>query len=348
MAFLILSVATVLLVWAVCSLAEAAIYAVRAPYVRHLAKVDNYAAQILSRFKQNMERPISAILIINTVVAAAGASIAGAQASEVFGPDKLWLFSAAFTIAALVFSEILPKTIGVAYNRTIARAVARPLSFAVLSLYPLVFLIERAAMLVKPSVPSATAPEAEVQTMAEISAEEGSIMRYEAELVRNVLDLDKVVAREIMTPKSVVTKLPNNLTLGELAKRPFEWTFSRIPIHAPEMENVWTGFVLSRDVLAAIARDHFSQSLNSLAKPLHFVSDTAPGHKLLRAFLVRRIHLFGVVDAKGDVVGIVTLEDVLESLIGTEIVDESDTVVDMQKLAMDRKKDLGKSDRKRN
>ena len=332
MSLFVLSVTAVLAIWAVCSLAEASIYAVRKPYIRQLEQSNVEAARILTRFKENMEQPISAILIVNTVVAAAGASIAGAQASAIFGETNLWLFSACFTVAALVISEIVPKIIGVAYSRSLARVLAKPLSVMVAVLYPLVWLIERASIYLKPRAPIATAPEDEVQSMAEISAEEGSIMPYEADLVRNVLDLDKVTAREIMTPASVVTKLPSSLTLQEVARNAVEWNFSRIPLYDTNDSSRWTGLVLSRDVLAAIARGRFDQPVQSLAKPLYFVQANAPGHKLLNAFLRRRTHMFAVTEQRR-VIGIVTLEDVLESLIGAEIVDELDTVVDMQTLA---------------
>ena len=332
MVLLIISVTTVLIIWGVCSLAEASIYAVQMPYVRQLEQANADSGKILARFKANMERPISAILVVNTVVAAAGATIAGAQASRLFGEARLWWFSVCFTVAALFISEIIPKIVGVAYNRTIARLLAKPLLVAVVALYPVIWVIERASVFMKPRVPLAIAPEDEVQQLAEISAEEGSIMPYEADLVRNVLDLDKVTAREIMTPASVVTKLADHLTLRDVAQQRLTWEFSRIPIYC-EKTRLWTGFVLSRDVLATIAQDRFDLTLDALAKKLYFVRDNAPGHKLLSEFLKRRTHIFGVVGTNGQVVGIVTLEDVLESVIGAEIVDEMDTIVDMQEFA---------------
>ncbi|MCA9179603.1 MAG: DUF21 domain-containing protein [Planctomycetales bacterium] len=333
MTVLIISLAVVLTTWAACSLAEAAIYAVRMPYIRSLERTHPGPAQILRRFKENMEQPISAILIINTIVAAAGASYSGALASDVLGESKLGWFSACFTLAALLLAEIIPKIVGVSYHRVIARLIARPLAFAVAMLYPTVWLIERASVWIKPRVPIATAPEDEVQLMAAISAEEGSIMPYEALLVRHVLDLDKVTAREIMTPSSVVTKVPDLVTLGELASEAASWTFSRIPIFDAADPDCWTGIVLTREVLAAITQDRGGETVGTLAKPLYFVREDTPGHTLLRAFLRSRTHMFGVAGSHGGVLGIVTLEDVLESLIGAEIVDESDTVVDMQALA---------------
>lgn len=333
MSLFILSVALVLGIWGLCSLAEASLYAVRMPYVRKLEQSQHESGKILARFKVNMEQPISAILIVNTTVAAAGASIAGAQASVLFGESNLWSFSICFTIAALLISEIIPKILAVAYSRSLSRLLARPVLYAVYVLYPLIWIIERTAIVMKPSVPLATAPEDEVQQLAQISAEEGSIMPYEANLVRHVLDLDKVVARDIMTPASVVFKLSESLALGEVKQGMSKCNFSRIPLHKSDDEGVWTGIVLTRDILAALIADRLDDSLASLAKPLYFVPENAPGHKLLNAFLRRRTHMFGVAGASGRAIGVVTLEDVLESLIGAEIVDELDTVIDMQHLA---------------
>lgn len=329
----ILTVFAVLAIWAMCSLAEGAIYAVRMPYVRRLEESGHASGETLAEFKSNMDRPISAILIVNTIASAAGASVVGAQASALFGESNLWIFSLVFTIAALLFSEIAPKVLGVAYNRQAATWMARPLAFLVAALTPAIWLVATATRLLRPRTPAATAPEEEVQTWAEISAEEGSIMPYEADLVRNALNLDKVTAGEIMTPASVVTLLPDHLTVGEVARRDMKWSFSRIPVYDTNKPGHWTGFVLSRDVLAGMAKDQFDKTLSTLSRPLKFVSDTSPGHLLLRAFLQRRTHMFGVLSEDRKIVGIVTLEDVLESLIGAEIVDEFDPVVDMQELA---------------
>ena len=334
MLLLLITTTFVLVVWAVCSLAEAAIYAARMPFVRQLVEDKIEAGEILLRFKQNMERPISAILIVNTVVAAAGASLVGAQANAVLGEANLWKFSLAFTVAALFISEILPKILGVVYCRRLSLAIARPLSLVIVMLYPVVWFVERASRLIKPTEPAVTAPEREVQQLAEISAEEGSIMPYEADLVRNVLQLDQVTAKEIMTPASVVVKFPDDLTVGDLASPSVDWKFSRIPVYSAADPGHWTGLLLSRSVLQALAEDRFQESVQTLVNPLHFVPDNAPGHELLSSFLRRRSHLFGVLDASTHkVVGIVTLEDVLESMLGAEIVDESDTVVDMRSLS---------------
>ncbi len=339
MMIFILSVTVVLVVSALCSLSEASIYAVRLPFVRRLSASGSRAGAILTDFKQNMELPIAAILIINTAANTAGAAVAGAQARLLFGEGSLVWFSLVFTLGVLFLSEIIPKVAGVVYARPVAKLIAQPWAIAIKILSPLIWLTQRASKLLKPKV-SFIAPEEEVHHFAMLSAEEGSIMQHEAEMVSNVLRLDRQVARELMTPRPVVFKLSSQTTLREIAKTVADWTHSRVPVYDTDDPESWIGIVLARDVLAALASDRFDATVADLHKELFFVAEETPGHELLRSFLKRRTHLFGVVDEFGDVTGIVTLEDVLESLIGEEIVDESDAAVDMQEVARRRKKEL--------
>ena len=141
-----------------------------------------------------------------------------------------------------------------------------------------------------------------------------------------------------MTPRSVVFKLPKTMTLKEVGRKVKKWTHSRIPVYDPNDTEVWAGVVLSRDILTRLANDEFDLTLEALAKPLYFVSVKTPGHVLLKTFLKRRSHLFGVIDEFGGLAGVVSLEDVMEALIGEEIVDEADLVVDMQELARIRRR----------
>ena len=258
MALLLISVAVVLTISAVCSLTEAALYAVRRPYIRALDEAGSTAGRILSNFKQNMEQPIAAILIVNTAANTAGATIAGAQARVLFGESSLPWFSVVFTLSVLFFSEIVPKILGVVYSRPVSRLLAAPWAWIIKAIYPLIWIVEVLTKVLKPSEPVLAAPEEEVEQMAKISAEEGSILDYEAELVRNVLQLDQIRARQIMTPRPVVLKLPDNLTLREAFEKVEEWTYSRIPLYAADDPETWTGFVLSSDILAEVARDQFN------------------------------------------------------------------------------------------
>lgn len=338
MTLFIASVAIVLLISALCSLTEAALYSVRLPYVRRLVEGGSPAGLVLKKFKENMERPIAAILILNTAANTAGAAVAGAQANHLFGENVLIAFSVCFTLAVLFFSEIIPKMVGVVHSRPVARNLALPLNALVTLLHPVIRLVERVSKLLRPKGPVIAAPEDEVRQLAMLSAEEGSILQLEADLVKNALALDKITAREIMTPRPVVEKLSEATTVGEASHAFDEWIFSRIPVYAADDPEKWIGVVLSRDILAALARDDFSARLGSLARTLDFVSDQTPGHILLRKFIKSRRHLFAVVDEYGSVVGIVTLEDILESVIGQEIMDEVDVTADLQDLAKQRRR----------
>lgn len=339
MTVFVASIAIVLIASAFCSLSEAAIYAVRLPFVRQVAEAGNQTGIILTGFKENMERPIAAILIINTVANTAGAAVAGAQARVLFGESALIWFSLFFTLAVLFISEIIPKVVGVVYNRPAAMLVARPWDLGIKLLFPLIWLTQHVARLFKPDE-SVIAPEEEVHHFAMMSAEEGSIMQHEADMVANVLRLDRVKTRELMTPRPVVFKLASDTTLGSLSQTVPKWDHSRVPVYDAADPDTWKGVVFARDVLAALAGGSHDATLAQFCKPLFFVAEDTPGHVLLRTFLKRRTHLFGVIDGYGDISGIVTLEDVVESLIGEEIVDESDSAVDMQEVARRRKKEI--------
>lgn len=338
MFLLIVSVATVLGVSALCSLSEAALYSVRMPFVRQLQESGSRAGHILAVLKQNMERPITAILIVNTVANTAGAFVAGNQAGEVFGHASIFgipaitLFTIAFTLAVLLFSEILPKVAGVAYGRAVATAVSLPLAAVIWLLSPLVWLSQRIASFLHQDSPAPLAPEEEVHQFAVMSAEEGSILPVEAAMVQNVLRLNETTAQDIMTPRTVVFKLPATISVGSLLEQIEKIPYTRIPIHGEDPED-WLGVVRKDHILTCLARDEFDVTLLSLRKPIVFVPATAPGHNLLRDFLQRREHMLGIVDEYGGILGLVTLEDVLEFLLGEEIVDETDLVEDLQVMA---------------
>ncbi len=339
MTVFVVSVLMVITVSAICSLSEASIYAVRRPYIRSLTETGSAAGPVLQRFKDNMERPITAILIVNTAANTAGAAVAGAQASALFGPEYFIWFSALFTLAVLMISEILPKIVGVIHSRPIATAVAIPWNITIKILTPVVWTVEHLSKLLKPSGRIFSAPEEEVMQLAQISADEGSISSNEAAMVRNVLRLNDVTAGEMMTPRTVVFRLPSNMTLSAAHAEGGAWTHSRIPIVDPDDSDRWTGLVRASDLLAGLAAGRLDDTLEDLARPLHMVSEDTRGHVLLARFIETRTHLFGVRDEFGGMAGVVSLEDVMESVIGAEIIDEVDVSADLRKVARDRAKD---------
>lgn len=338
MTIFIVSVVTVLLVSAMCSLTEAALYSVRLPYIRRLAEGGSSSGAVLLKFKQNMGRPIAAILVLNTAANTAGAAVAGAQANHLFGEHVLLLFSVLFTLSVLFFSEIIPKMVGVLHARPVARQTAIPLDLLITLLHPIITVVERVSKKLKPKGRLITAPEDEVRQFAMLSAEEGSILQVEAEIVKNALALDEVTARDVMTPRPVVEKLSDAMTVRDAVHDAQKAVYSRIPVYSEDDPENWVGVVLSRDILAAHARGELDATLGSIARPIDFISEDTPGHILLRKFIKTRRHLFAVADEYGGVVGVVTLEDVVESVIGQEIMDEVDVTADLQDFAKQRRK----------
>lgn len=332
------SVALVLGISALCSLTEAALYSVRVPYARQLAESGSRSGRALLEMLGNMDRPITTILVVNTVANTAGAALAGAQAERLFAGQTVYgypftlVFFVAFTLSVLLFSEILPKVTGVAYGRSIARVMALPLAAAIWVLWPLVRIAQMGTRLVQRNGTEPLAPEEEVHQMATMSAEEGSILPMEAELVKNVLQLNEILAKDIMTPRTVVYTLAAERPVADLLDEMGAIPYTRIPIYEDDPEN-WVGLVLKNDILACLARDEFDTPLAQLQKPLKFVPETVPGHRLLRTFLAQREHLLGVLDEYGGMRGVVSLEDVMESVIGSEIVDETDVITDLQQVA---------------
>lgn len=316
-----------------CSFMEAALLAVGPAYVRLLREKGTLTGRVLARFKDNMDKPISAILILNTTGNMVLAGVVGATAYEIWGETGTILVSIVFTILILLFGEFIPKLIGVAYHRKASAIYVVPLSLITYLFAPLIWVISRIAVLFRGKAKIFQVPEEEIRAMAHISAEEGSILPMERQIITHTLALNNVLAGSIMTPRTVVLAADATRRIGDFAQEAFQWKHSRIPVYEGQIENV-IGMVLRREVAAAIAQNQdVDRPLKALLKPIHLVPEMITGDKLLSEFLRRKSHLFGVVDEYGEVVGVVSLEDVIETLLGTEIIDETDAVADMQELA---------------
>jgi CBS domain containing-hemolysin-like protein len=336
---LVLAVSIAIGVSFLCSLMEAALFAVGAPFVRNLVESNSRVGRILHRFKENVDRPISAILVLNTLANTAGAAVAGAAAADLWGDRAILWFSLVFTLMILFISEIIPKVLGATYSRPVAVLMAYPLTVAVLVLSPVIFFTRILSRKLKDADAGPQASEDEVRAMAAISADEGSILPLEKELIGNVLKLNEITAADIMTPRPVVFRRARSTVLREVATDTLGWNFSRVPIHKDDDVDELTGFVLRRDVFSGIAEERLDVRLTDLAHDIRFVPETMPGHNLLNEFITAKQHLFAVVDEYGGLTGIVTLEDVVEFILGKEIVDEFDQAEDMQEEAKKRHKE---------
>ena len=317
----VLAVGSALIISAACSLLESVLLSLSAPQVEMMSESHPTKAESLKQFKENIDQPITAILTLNTLSHTIGASVAGAAASVLFGQQGLIWFSLAFTLAILLFTEILPKTLGVNYSRQLAPYIVPPLQAMIFLLKPLI----RLAQLMTRLVPRGSHSQ-------QISAEELKIA--------NILQLGSKTVRQAMTPRTVTFSVPQALTIREAARMEGKWRMhSRVPVYDGEPDNV-VGIVLSQDVLMAAAIGQNNLKLSQLMRPVHFVPETAPLDRIFIDFFERYQHLFVVVDEYGSVTGVISMEDVLEEIIGREIVDESDKARNMRELARLRKEKI--------
>jgi CBS domain containing-hemolysin-like protein len=297
-----------------------------------LKKSGHSAAEHLQDLRSDIEQPITAILTLNTIANTIGASVAGAAAAKLFGDENLILFSAVFTLAILIFSEILPKTLGVAYAYKLAPIITYPLRAMIFLLKPIVWM-SRSMTKLLPQKVEETISAQEIQTIADLSRQSGDIEENEAMIINNILDLKDKIVRQVMTPRTVTFSINEHITVGNAMATLTELSsHSRIPIYKHEPDNV-TGIVMRKDVLQAAAEGKNKFSLSRFKRPAHFVPETAPLHLILIDFFDRRQHLFIVVDEYGTMTGVISMEDVLEEIIGREIIDESDKTKDMRELA---------------
>ncbi len=327
-----LAVALAIVVAALASVAEAALYSIPASQVEVLAKSGRRSGVLLKALKGDINEPITAILTLNTIATTMGAAIAGAAAADLFGPRYLGLFSVLFTLAILVFSEIIPKTLGVSYCRELAPMIARPLAALVRVMRPLVWISNRLTRaLGKPGQrPFITAKE--IQAIAALGKKTGDITRQEEKIIINILELKHKDVRKAMTPRTVVFSLSAHLTVSAAAAHP-EWNFhSRVPVYDKNQGDI-VGVVFRKDVLLMLAEGKNGVRLSELMEPPHFVPESIPLPNVLIDFIDHRQHLFIVVDEYGGLTGIISLEDIIEEIMGEEIMDESDRTQDMRALA---------------
>lgn len=336
----ILAVGGALLVATTCSLFEAVLLTLSAPQVALMGEEYPHQAEGLRALKQNIDQPITAILTLNTVGHTTGAAIAGAYAASLFGPHGLIWFSLLFTLAILFFAEILPKTLGVAFARQIAPHIVTPLKIMITVLKPLIWLAHIMTHLVPASHKQHQISAEELKTIASMSLKSGEIEADQEKVIANILQLGDKTVRQVMTPRTVMFSASQSLTIKDAARMEDKWRMhSRVPIYDREPDNV-VGIVLSQDILMAAAVGHLTLKLGQIMRPVHFVPESAPLDRIFLDFFERYQHLFVVVDEYGSVTGVISMEDILEEIIGREIVDESDKARNMRELAMIRKQKL--------
>jgi CBS domain containing-hemolysin-like protein len=314
-----------------CSMLEAVLLSSSRSHLEIMAQQGRKAGRLMLSHKANVEKSISAILTLNTVAHTAGSVGAGAQAKGLYG-DAEALIAIILTLLILIFSEIIPKTVGTNYWRRLTPFSAYAIQIMVILLYPAVWALQKMTQLISPRERGPIVSRIELQALAALSRSEGSIGEREHRIFANLMKLDLVRVRDVMTPRIVLTTLPARLTISQVLSEYGNLRHSRIPIYQDDIDDM-IGFVLRVDIMRAAAEDRDDLVLAELTRKLHSVPETMTVASALEEFSSRREHLFLVVDEYGGTAGILTLEDSIETLLGIEITDESDLVEDMRQLA---------------
>ncbi len=317
-----------------CSIAEAVLLSITPSYIAGLQDRKPKLAALLKRLKQdNIDQSLAAILTLNTIAHTVGAIGSGAKATVVFGSAWFGLFSAIMTLMILFLSEIIPKTIGAVYWRSLAGLTAQFVRGLIWSLYPLILISEALTRLVARGKSAHVFSRDEFVAMAGIGERAGKIDPRESRIIRNLFRFDSITASDIMTPRTVIVGFPEDITVREVvtAKKP-RVTFSRLPIYQGDLDHI-TGFILKNDLFDAKATDGGLAKLHSMKREIKNVPENMSLSDLFGFLLEKRQHMALVLDEYGGTKGLVTTEDVIETLLGLEIVDEMDKVQDMQVLA---------------
>ncbi len=327
-----------------CSVWEAALLSITHSFVELKRKEGGKTGKLLKRFKENIDQPLSAILTMNTIAHTAGSVGVGALADKAFGTGKIVIagyeapFSVEFvvgtvmTLAILIFSEIIPKTIGANYWRKLAPFTVRSLEVIIWLLWPLVWFTQIITKKLKKEKDRSVFSRADFTAMAEIGEKEGIFQQNESRIIQNLLRFHTIDAQSIMTPRTVIQAADIDTKIEDFFNANKKMHFSRIPVYKDNKDNI-EGFVLKDEILANIINGQGSAPLNAIKRGIMMVSQDFPLPELFDKMMERREQIALVVDEFGGLAGLVTMEDVIETLLGMEIVDELDSTEDMQLLA---------------
>ena len=315
----------------VCSLVEATLLTIPRSYLLSIEKNNEWATSFLS-FKNNIDKPLSAILTLNTIAHTIGAAGVGAEVTGLFGDNYLGFASAILTIFILFFSEIIPKTIGATYCKELSKFTFYTVRFMLMITYPFVAISIKITGLIATQRSTSVTRE-QLSALANLGYDEGVFSKQENRIIQNIIDLKKIKASEIITPRVVVFSANEDNTLGNFSKEHKKIKFSRIPLYSQQIENI-TGYIFLQDYIEKISdKKNLKTKLKTLRRDILKVPNSINIFALFNQLLEKKEHISIVFDEYGGLVGIITLEDILETLIGLEIIDESDQEVDMQKFA---------------
>lgn len=316
-----------------CSVAEAVLLSITPSYIESLRESNPRRADVLRKLRmEKVDQSLAAILTLNTIAHTVGAIVAGAQALVVFGSAWIGLFSAVMTALILFLSEIVPKTIGAVYWQAFVGVTAQFVNVLIKVLYPLVWLSNGLTKLISRGKKEHVFSRDEFIAMAGIGERSGHLEEHESRIIRNIFRFGSVNITAVMTPRTVMSALRQDMTVAESLPFVVKSPFSRLPVYGADLDDI-TGVVLKDEVLICMSHDRCEGTLESIKRQILSVPDSLSLSDLLEFFLDKRQHLAIVLDEYGGTRGLVTLEDVVETLFGMEIMDEMDSVADMQALA---------------
>ena len=316
----------------ICSVLESVLLSVTMPFISVLEKERPKAGLLLKQHKHHINKSIASILILNTVANTVGAAAVGAQAERVFGSGALFWVSAALTFAILFVGEIIPKTIGATFWKQLAPMAAYVIRFFIWLTYPIILMTLFVTDRIQKDKEGHSLSKEELLESALLSEDEGVLDEQESDIIENILKLDDIKVHDILTPRSVVFALDGERTIADIVQNEEDiFKYSRIPVYETHIENV-TGMILTKQLFSQALKDD-TVKLKSIQKDIYRINEQVPVSWALDLFIEKKEHMFLVLDKYDQVEGIVTLEDCVETILGVEIVDESDAHVDMRELA---------------
>ncbi|MFT7823248.1 MAG: CNNM domain-containing protein [Sulfurimonas sp.] len=315
-----------------CSILESVLLSINMPFVSVVEREKPKTGALLRDHKENINKSIASILILNTIANTLGAAAVGAQAENIYGHEAVFYVSAILTFAILFFSEIIPKTIGAVYWKSLAPFAAYIIRFFIWLTYPVILLTLFVTDRIKKDTDISGLSREELLESTLISEDEGVLREQESDVIENILQLDKIKVEEILTPRTVVYALDGSRTLKDIIDNEEAiYKFSRIPVYDGSIENI-SGLAMTKKIFKH-AQQEDQQTLADIQKSIFKISENIPVSKALDLFIKRKDHMFLVVDSYDQTEGIVTLEDCVETILGVEIVDESDSDADMREVA---------------
>lgn len=335
MTLLILFVVLAIGVSFLCSILEAVLLSISPSFVEVSEQENPGFAEKLRGLRADIERPLAAILSLNTIAHTVGATGAGAQAALVFDDAGVGIFSALLTLGILILSEIIPKTLGATYWRSLAPFTVKVLPVLIMIQLPLVWMSQAITKLLKPSGGHSEVSREEITALTTAGQRLGVIEEDETKVVTNLFQLPHIPVSEVLTPRTVIEHVQEDATVGSVVEGRDTFTFSRLIVTGESIDDV-SGFVLVRELLVAALRDEKDRKISEFIRELPRVSEKIDLDTLFDFLMERDAHIALAEDSYGGTAGLVTMEDILETLLGSEIVDEHDKDVDLQKVARNR------------